>query len=341
MLTPTPISCPAAGRTTYTEDQTSAYRQNSALRQGSALGEDRFRQSWEQFVVPPAGGVHNHRAIDIEAGRGTSTPMQRWIRWLMFASGHLVSAAIMLSVIALLTCFDEYLVPEDNDVIGGLEDRQSSQEVASSTKRAVFSALIFFFGADIFYAVILPVTCRSPMDLTSVHILPLGHDSFDSGHAHLLVTAPSMWYAIYGLGAAANQALSLNSSCERQGGSGLGLYITISGIVMHIVVFIFYWVSLVGVAVNVSSLLGCGGRWSSVAERIFRRHIVSKGLILDLFWKLQCVAWLYRVGGARMAVSVLLAMLSVVGAVLRTIGTSGTDLQHLVIVTGRSQSPPV
>lgn len=134
---------------------------------------------------------------------------------------------------------------------------------------------------------------------------------------------------VYLFGGAASESLSLNFSCERPGGSGLGLYMTISGIVMKTVGYIFLAVLLTVMFIEGSSLIGRANSWCATTRRIISQHIVSKGRFLDVFWRLQGIVWLYRVGRSGLTVCVTLGTLSVVGVVLRAIGISGTDSPSL------------
>ena len=63
--------------------------------------------------------------------------------------------------------------------------------------------------------------------------------------------------------------------------------------------------------------------------KVIRRHVVSKGLYLDIFWQLQSVVWIYRAGGFGLVLSFMLGMCSVVGVVLVEVGCRLTpDIFH-------------
>lgn len=155
----------------------------------------------------------------------------------------------------------------------------------------------------------LPLQYRSPIDITCVHKLPLGPELWDFDHQLLLLVAPQVLISVYAVGAATNHSLSLSSSCERPGGSGLELYMTTYGIVMEIVFYTGAGLFFACLFIVFGSFFGHADSWSATATRIIRQHIVSKILLLDVFWRLQVVVWLYRAGGSGLAVPVTLGTL--------------------------------
>lgn len=301
-------------------DDSSSYTLNSASgQQGAGTGDDPLLSNLGQDAFPAAVGVHNasiDQGADAEARRdGSGGAMRsdlRWKHWAMFVAGNLLSAAVIVSVIAQLTrvCFHAR---------GSFDEGQvRPHHTRSQAQKNLFITLIYGLVAELWFAVCLSLAYRSPLGIKCMHKIPLAPGVFSGEHIFVFGLAPQLWSVVYLMGAGASQTLSSTSSCVRQGGSGLGLYLTVSGRFMDIVGYIVLGALMLGVCIQI----GCTyGGCDAAGRKFIGRHIVSKCLLLGMFWELQSVVWIYRAGGFQLGTAVLLGVCTVVGAVMTSNGS--------------------
>lgn len=335
LLDAPPIPCHADARPSNTVSNSSAYTSNHPSGPGTGLREHPIQPTSEKNTfAPPAGDMRSvaiHGVDDTEAGQGDSggaiiiAPKLCWKQWAMFVAGNLICIAVIVSVMARLVdaCFNEFTE-------GGNDDDDDADDVDESftkeppqaftklpTKELVFATLVSGLMVDTYFAVFLSIVYRSPVGLKSVHKVPSEALSSTSGKMNVCVLAPFSWALIYLLGGIASQYVSWNSTCVRQGGSALGVYLKVSGVVMTIIGCIFLVIAAVGLRFSLGSHnTGTEGRGAEV------RCVISQDcLLLDVFWKIQIVVWAYQTGEFGLAASVVVGICAVVGGVLTEKGS--------------------
>lgn len=251
--------------------------------------------------------------------------------WGMFVGGHLISVAVILSVMSqlLIVCFHEY----DGDDVSSARrnvDGKVAGGASIPTKDTVLFTLMFGLIIDVLFAVLLSFVYRVPLDIKSVHHIPLEAMLSCGEYFIVFVLAPFAWALIYLFGGTASRYLYLDLWCEAQGGSGLGLYLAISGMSMTIIGLIMLGISMMGLCSSLGSpVKRVDGFGASVCKTI-SQHVLSTGVVLDIGWQLQAVIWAYRTGGFGLLMVVLVSACSILGAFLPSIGFLLPDKQDSV-----------
>lgn len=243
----------------------------------------------------------------------------------------MISVSVVVSVIVqlLVACFYEYAGDDISDARKRLNGNDQGQ-AAEHTKDTVLFTLVFGVTVDFFFAVVLSVLYRVPLDIKSVHHIPLEAMLSYGEYFIVLFLAPFSWSLIYLFGGTASRYLSLDFSCEAQGGSGLEFYLTISGMSMTIVGVILLGISMVGLCSSLGSPSRGSDGCRAGINRIISEHLLSIGVVLDVFWQLQAVVWSYRTGGFQLVLALFVGMCSVIGALLPSIGILAPDKQEIV-----------
>ena len=243
----------------------------------------------------------------------------------MFVAGNLISVIVTVSVICQLfvVCFGGYV--GNDDAARQKQGEEDIQTATSRTRDTVLFTLTFGLLIEIFFAIGFSLIYRVPLDITSVHHIPL--DALLSCGEHLMVffLTPFSWALIYLLGGTASRYISDNASCEEHGGKELELYLVISGMSMTLVGLTFLGISVVGLCSSLGLLARCTDGFFAAVNNIISRHMLSTGVILAVCWQLQGVVWSYRAGGFGLVMSIFVGMSGVVGALLPTVGILASE----------------
>lgn len=263
----------------------------------------------------------------------------------MFVTGNLLSIAVIISVMARLVdaCFNEYSEGDDgddnNEANATFREEPSTAYTKLPTKEVVFVALTYGLMVEMYFSIVLSAVYRSPLGLLSVHkILPEAFPS-TAGIVNVCVVAPLSWALIYMLGSVASQYVSRTSSCVRQGGSALDMYLKISCIFMAIIGGIFLVVALVGLRFSLGSHgTSIEGRGAKV-RNVISQYVLTDCLLLGVFWQIQMVVWAYHTGGVGLVASVVASICAAVGGVLTTKGSLAPALGTLHTSLGDPNTP--
>lgn len=267
----------------------------------SELGEDPNQTSGHQDTVP---------SVD-EAMRSKL----RRKHWAMFLAGNLISTAVMIPETFKL--IDGY-VGLDSDVEGCIELRRESYDDVLLAQDATIITLISGLICQIYFSTVQCLVCRLPLDTTIEAEVLFSRTTF----FNVSCLSPFLWAWIYTVGGTASANLYEDPFCEWQGGSGIEWFLVLSGSAMIMVGAFLFIVPLVNLYYSL------GSNFSAVPIDYFRTCfgvLVSSRGVLDLFWKLQAVAWVYRVGGFGWKISVLVGICNVVGVALTSIGSLAPD----------------
>ena len=303
----------------------------------SGFGTSPASPACDQNNVLPADCVHRasncvvHAKIERGQSGNSMSSKLRPDHWGMFAGGHLISGAVIVSVMSqlLFVCFYDYA---GDDVSGATQNVDGKVQGSTTipTKDTVMFTLTFGLIVDVLFAVLLSVVYRVPLDIKSVHHIPLEALLSCGEYFTVFVLAPFSWASIYLLGGTASRYLSLDLRCEEQGGSGLGLYLTISGMSMTLVGVILLGISLMGLCSSLGSPVKRKDGFGASVCTIISQHMLSTGVVLDIGWQLQAVIWSYRTGGFGLAMVFLVGTCSMLGALLPSIGFLLPDEQDAV-----------
>jgi len=156
--------------------------------------------------------------------------------------------------------------------------------------------LIFGLAVDLSSAVVLSKSYKVPLDVKSVYKIKPGEARYrDRGciaRLFVYVMVPFSWAVIYFFGAFVSMTYGLTVSCGGgMGGLALQTYLVVSGAVMVLVCFTLWVLSCI---MLVAVCCGC-----TPVTQACLKGILSKSWFLDLVWRLQSVAILYRSSGTR------------------------------------------
>lgn len=264
------------------------------------------------------GGTSDNGVVKVETRRK---------KWAMFVAGNLISAAVVISEIAGLDiCFDEAGFGKDDDVTSSAELEAERDREAELTNGVMMFTLIFGLWVEVFSASILSLKYRSPLDIKSVHKIP--SDDMRSCGASVIINflAPFSWAIIYLFGGIASIYFATNSSCGGQGGSGVELYLALSGLVMTFGGLLMLALSILILFFSCGSPTRHTDGCCAAFRRNVRKRILSNGPYLDLFWQLQGSVWSYRTGGFGLLAFIFVSASGVFGEVLAACGSLAPDI---------------
>ena len=246
--------------------------------------------------------------------------------WAMFVAGNLISAGVLISEITQLDiCFDGFVDDVDDDGISSAEREEEIASDASITNGIMMFTLIFGLWVEVFSATTLSLIYRSPLVIKSVHKIP--SDDMRSCGASVIIhfLAPFSWAVIYLFGGLASIYFSTNSSCGGQGGSGVELYLALSGIAMTFGGLLMIAVSTLILFFSCGSPTRLTDRCCAACRKKVNKFVLSKGPYVDIFYQLQGSVWSYRTGGFNLLTFILVGASGVLGEVLAACGSREPD----------------
>ena len=286
-------------------------------------------------------GVHRTSSGANGAGSDAEPPREkevmkpeiRRLRWAMFVVGNLLSAAIVIFEISKLSiCFDGYV--DDDDWRDESDIKEAIDSNATFTYVLTMFTLVFGFWVELLSTFALSIIYHSPLDIKSVHKVP--PDDLRHCGASIIVNflAPFSWAVIYIFGGLASVNHATNTSCGGQKGSGLELYLLVSGSFM-----LFGGLGMLAVSA-VILVCSCGSptrrtdRCCAVARQKIHSSILTKGPYLHVFWIVQGAVWSFRAGGFGLASLIFLGMGGIFAEVLSACGSIAPEIVVQTLVGG-------
>lgn len=247
-------------------------------------------------------------------------------RWFLFVGGNLISAAVVISEISRVDgCFDEHReIKEYQFVTEESQDGTAEPEFygEGSIRPIVIALLVFGLATEIISAVVLYFTYRSPLDIKSMRKIPPVDIRNHSCSAFVVFfLAPFSWGVMYIFGSYVTIQVDSFSSCGAPEGSGLIMYLVVSGLCMIVVGAGMLTLSVFGVFFSCGSPARCTDNCCSALKGAYRRRIMSTAPFFDIFWQMQGAVWLYRTGAVGAVGFFLLLVFCLVGAVLAASGS--------------------
>lgn len=240
-------------------------------------------------------------------------------KWILFFLGNIISAAVVVcELFRVDSCFDDVTERRVAGTIG------ITRDIEASLRFVVIAILVFGLVTEMAVAVVLSCVYRSPLDIKSMTKITPGDIRGCETSVVVNLLAPFSWGIIYTCGSFVSLQLDTFSSCGGQAGSGLSMYLLISGWGMLVVGLGMLGLSAYLLVFIFSCCPTVGSRTKKccVAERrMYGRRIFSNAALLALFWKVQGAVWLYRTGGVGLRVLVLLVVLGVVGGGFAAVGS--------------------
>lgn len=279
---------------------------------------------------PNSGWRASHGGVGSEEEPGRDKEVvkaeARRSKWAMFVVGNLLSAGVVIFEISKLSvCFDGY-VGDDDDMHDTDNLNAAIDSNATFTYGITMFTLVFGFWVELLSTFALSTIYRSPLDIKSVHKVP--PDDLRHCGASIIVNflAPFSWAVIYVSGGLASVYHSAHSSCKGQGGSGLELYLLLSGSFMMASGFGMLGISGFILICSCGSPTRATDRCCAVARRRIHDGLLTKGPYLHVFWQVQGAIWSYRAGGFGLASVLFVGLGGVFGELLSAFGSLAPDI---------------
>ena len=255
----------------------------------------------------------------------------------MFLVGNLIFVATIVFEIAELKAYVAENTSDNDD---------TPQENYFNTPYYLMGVWIFGLLVDVFSAIVLSAIYGSPLDIKSVHKIPPGDMRHCGGTATINFLSPFWWFLVYFLGGL--ESLIQSDYSPRGGGvggTGLVVYLYVSGLLMYFVSIVMLLLSIIMLLVACCSSLevhraGASARGCCTRARdSLHKRVISTNPMFDLGWQLQGVILSYRVGLFNLTTAVLVGLSGVLGEVLAAVGSYapeevqeqvGPEVQELV-----------
>lgn len=231
----------------------------------------------------------------------------------MFFVGNVLSAVVVFSEISgLVVCSDDNLgdddyIPENTGVIVYV---------------VFWFTLAFGLFVDVVSAVVLSMVYKSPLDMKSVHKIPVGDMRGCGGVAIVHFLTPFSWGVIYFCGGLISIMYGKNAPCEGNGGGCLETYLFISGALMALFGLVMLVLSpIMLLFACTSSFESCSKGCCARVRDIMHKGLLSKGRFFNCGWQLQGVVLMYRSGVFSFPLGIVLGVVEGFGEVLAAHGS--------------------
>ena len=243
-------------------------------------------------------------------GTGVVQPERRCRMWFFFFVEKMASAnCIAFEIYSLDVCFDQRVIDfYDDDSLGSTEVEELIDYEASRTYNIVRFTLVFGLVVEIISAVVLSRAYRTPLDVKSVRKIPVTDLRTCGGNMMIFFLAPFSWAVIYLFGGFASISYGIHASCDGNGGLGLDVYLSVSGVLMVLFGVVLLLASVLTLCVSFGSPSRCTDGCCHAIRRQVSDTILSKGALFEIFWILQGVVWSYRTGDPTQTILVVMVV---------------------------------
>lgn len=235
----------------------------------------------------------------------------------------MTACSVISEVASLEVCFQSYAGYDDDydwdDTSGSSGYYQSDEEV---TEFFTTFSLVFGLWVDVISAVVLSAIYRTPLDIKSVHKIPVVDRRNRGANFIIYFLAPFAWSML----SLASGVISIEYGdfvpCGSDNdGDNVEIYLLLSGLLLVFVGAVLFFLSgfmfFLACDAPVTAMEGC---CRYVREKS-RSIVLSKGPFLDGWWQVQGAIWSFRTGAFSTEVTILVAVVSVVGQILAAKGS--------------------